>query len=64
MKFILFRSGVFRRQWYFNIEASNGKVIAQSEGYANKGDAISTMDSIRDHIGTAHVFTPDGEMLE
>ena len=30
------------REWRFRIKARNGEVVAQSEGYHNKQDAIDT----------------------
>lgn len=28
-----------RRQWYWHLRASNGEIVAQSEGYTRKADA-------------------------
>ncbi len=47
-KFVVYRSA-FDRQWYFHILASNGRVIAQSEGYKRRFGAVSTCESIRSH---------------
>ena len=35
------------KRWYFRIKATNGEIIAQSEGYHNKVDAISTAQTMR-----------------
>lgn len=43
----------FLRQWHFRIKATNGQIIAQSEGYKNKGDCLKTIHSIRDRVGEA-----------
>lgn len=35
------------RQWYFRVKATNGETIAHSEGYKNRGDCISTAQTLR-----------------
>jgi len=35
------------RRHYFRMRASNGKIVAQSEGYANEADAVQTIRSIK-----------------
>jgi uncharacterized protein YegP (UPF0339 family) len=52
-----FKSG----QWYFRIRSSNGKVIAQSEGYHNKQDCIDTAMLIKHEIGKAEIRVPNGK---
>jgi len=47
-KFVLFRDKA--NEWRFNLQASNGKVIAVSEGYRTKSGAMSGMYSIADTI--------------
>lgn len=51
MKFVLKKSsnGEFR----FNLVASNGQVVAVSEGYKEKRSALSTIESIKKNAGTA-----------
>lgn len=44
MKYEIFKRGT---QWYWRLKAANGKIIAQGEGYHNKGDALSTIDLIQ-----------------
>jgi hypothetical protein len=44
---IFSRFGMRGRRWYFRIRAVNGKTLAQSEGYHNKADAISTAIGLR-----------------
>lgn len=54
--FYLFK-GKNDQQWYFNIRSEgNHHVVAQSEGYHNKQDAVSTINLIRRGAGTAKVF--------
>jgi uncharacterized protein YegP (UPF0339 family) len=49
MKFEIFKSKA-NHQWYFRLVASNGRIIAQSEGYHNREDCIDTITSIRNHM--------------
>lgn len=42
------RSLLGKRQWYFRIKARNGETLAQSEGYANRVDALHTLQLLRD----------------
>lgn len=30
--------------WYWHVKAANHEIIAQSEGYVNRGDAISVLE--------------------
>jgi uncharacterized protein YegP (UPF0339 family) len=43
------------KQWYFRIKSSNGKIIAQSEGYAKKSNLIKTVNVIKDKVFSANV---------
>ena len=43
------------RKWFFRIRASNGEIIAQSESYSRKVDAIATAQAIRQNVGTATI---------
>lgn len=42
-------------QWRFNLLASNGQVIASSEGYASKASAQSGIESVRANAPGAEV---------
>ena len=56
MKFKLFRKiTFFGPRWYFRLVATNGKIIAASEGYRNEADARSTIASIRKNAAYARV---------
>ncbi len=33
------RVGLRGKRWYFRLRAPNGKIMMQSEGYKNRGDA-------------------------
>lgn len=56
MYFYLHKSTI-NNQWYFNIRSSgNQKVIATSEGYHNKQDAISTINVIRNGARAAQIY--------
>lgn len=37
-------------QWYWHIKARNGKIIAASEGYKRKGDALQGLESLVSNI--------------
>jgi len=45
MQFELFKNR--QDEWCFRIRAKNGRVVAQSEGYKNKQDALDTVRSLR-----------------
>lgn len=55
MYFHLYQSSV-NRQWYFSIKAANHHVIAQSEGYHNKADAIGTINLIKRSATAANTY--------
>lgn len=40
-------------QFYFRVKAANHEVIAESEGYHNKGDAINVLEQ---HFGEATIL--------
>ena len=46
MKIELFKSDT-NGEWYFRVRAKNGQVIAASEGYKNRLDALQTAKSLR-----------------
>lgn len=43
------------RQYYFRIRHANGKVIAVSEGYRNRGDCRQIAQNLRDGLGQATI---------
>jgi uncharacterized protein len=55
--FSLFKSSN-NQQWYFNIRSAAGKqeVLAASEGYHNKQDALHTINVIRRGATTARIY--------
>ncbi len=56
-KFELFK-GV-NNQWYFNLVATNGKVIASSEGYTQKRGALKGIRAVKSCALKAKVITLD-----
>ena len=42
-------------QFYFNLVASNGQVIAQSEGYTRKDNALNGIASVKKNAATAKI---------
>ncbi len=54
--FTLFKSPA-NQQWYFNIRsAGNHAVLAASEGYYNKLDALNTINVIRAGAASARIY--------
>lgn len=54
MRFELIRSRLPRRQRYrWRIVANNGRVLAWSETYTSRADAIAAIEIVRDHARTA-----------
>lgn len=52
MRFEIYaRRGLRGRFWYWRLKGRNGEVIAQSEGYRNRVDAVATASLIK---GSAH----------
>jgi uncharacterized protein YegP (UPF0339 family) len=45
-----------RPKWYFRIVAGNGEIVAQSEGYSRRLDAVSTANSLKEKLGEAKVL--------
>ncbi|MCA0250856.1 MAG: YegP family protein [Actinobacteria bacterium] len=41
--------------WRFNLKASNGQVIATSQGYASKANALNGIESIKKNAPGAEV---------
>jgi uncharacterized protein YegP (UPF0339 family) len=46
-------------QFYFNIVASNGQVLASSEQYKEKSSALDTIESIKKNAATAPIVKED-----
>jgi uncharacterized protein len=40
-------------QWRFNLKASNGQVIATSEGYSSKAGALNGIESVKSNAAGA-----------
>lgn len=54
-KFTLFKSEK-NSQFYWNLKASNGEIILQSEGYHNKHDALNGIVSVKTHAPSDHFY--------
>jgi uncharacterized protein YegP (UPF0339 family) len=52
-KFIVYKDK--RGEWRFNLEASNGKLLLQSEGYTRKENALKGIESIKKNAPNAKV---------
>ena len=54
MRFELIRSKLPRRQrWRWRIVATNGQVLAHSEAYSNRADAVAAIEIVRDNAYAA-----------
>jgi uncharacterized protein len=54
--FYLHKSNI-NNQWYFNIRSQgNHQIVASSEGYHNKADALATINLIKRGAATASVY--------
>ena len=42
-----------RGQYYFNLKASNGQIIASSQMYKNRANALKGIESVRKHAADA-----------
>jgi len=47
-KFVVWKSP-YDKQWHFHVTASNGRIIAASEGYKSRAACVGTVASIRSH---------------
>lgn len=55
-KFEVFsRRGLRGKRWYFRFVAPNGQIMAQSEGYVRKIDALSAVSSIQANAPSAQI---------
>jgi uncharacterized protein YegP (UPF0339 family) len=49
------RNVLGQKRWYFRVRAGNGEIIAQSEGYIHRIDAVGTAHSMKSGMGDAEV---------
>ena len=58
MKFEVFhrRNLLGKKRWYFRIRAENGQIVAQSEAYSRRIDAMGTAQSVRQNVGAAEII--------
>ena len=45
--------------WRFNLKASNGQVIATSQGYASKASALNGIESVKSNAPGAETVETD-----
>jgi uncharacterized protein YegP (UPF0339 family) len=43
------------KRWYFRIRQRNGQIVAQSEGYSRRIDAMDTAHHLKEALGKATV---------
>jgi len=48
-------------KFHFNLKASNGQVIAQSQMYASKATALKGIESVRKHAADAKMDDQAGD---
>ncbi len=54
-KFEVFRGSTVDRQWYWRLLANNGQIIAQSEGYSRKRNALKGIESVKTNVKRAKI---------
>lgn len=59
------RNLIGKKRWFFRARAMNGNIIAQSEGYSRRVDAISTAHSLKAGLANAEIpaFRDEGDVL-
>lgn len=50
-----------KEEWRFRLVAPNGQIIAVGESYKNKGDCLSTVNSIKENAPDAEVIEVEGD---
>jgi uncharacterized protein YegP (UPF0339 family) len=56
MRFVIVRSRLPRRQrWRWLIVADNGRTLASSESYTNRGDALAAVEIVRNNAYAAPI---------
>lgn len=58
-RFEIYMGGMFRRKWFWRLRAGNGEIVAQSEGYSRKIDAIRTIESVQERAPHASLHEVD-----
>lgn len=53
------RNFMGKKRWYFRVKARNGLVIAQSEAYSRRVDALSTAGVLCREAGAARIVEVD-----
>jgi uncharacterized protein YegP (UPF0339 family) len=61
MEFQLRRSNSRTQSYYWRIVASNGQVLATSETYVHRRDAINAAESVRRNAGGSNFLDYTGE---
>jgi len=59
MKIKLIKSR-WRQRYHFVIVANNGEIVATSENYANKTDAVVIMKKLKDELCNANLYDDRG----
>ncbi len=58
MRFTVYRSGFFRREWRWRLRAANGRIVATGgEGYPHKRDCVDAVNRLRFAAADAPVHT-------
>ena len=53
MKFVIFRDKA--KEWRWRLVGSNGKIVAQSEGYSRRAGVMKSINSIKRSVANARV---------
>lgn len=51
----IFRAGLLKHQWAFRFVADNGEIVAASETYRNKSDAIESATKVKKGYANAPI---------
>jgi uncharacterized protein YegP (UPF0339 family) len=49
---------LMRPKWFFRVRAGNGEIIAQSEAYSRRMDALGTAHALRTGLSRAEISDP------
>lgn len=47
MRYQLYRSGYFFREWRWRLVAGNNRIIASGEGFKNRQDCLDSIDLVK-----------------
>ena len=63
MKIVIIKKRWLKQRYHFRIVASNGRILASSEGYRKQADCLSAAESIQKEIPNAIIYFKCAEQL-